>query len=76
MMFSYIAHNTIFLLIFIYVELKNEVNTIDVNITGDYLVSGGKDAAIRLYSVKTTQVSINKYIIMTNNNNKYEIFIL
>ncbi|KAG5311675.1 WDR38 protein, partial [Acromyrmex insinuator] len=37
-------------------ELKNEVNTIDVNITGDYLVSGGKDAAIRLYSVKTAQL--------------------
>ncbi|XP_012056670.1 PREDICTED: dynein assembly factor with WDR repeat domains 1-like, partial [Atta cephalotes] len=37
-------------------ELKNEMNTIDVNITGDYLVSGGKDAAIRLYSVKTTQL--------------------
>ncbi|KYN31736.1 WD repeat-containing protein 38, partial [Trachymyrmex septentrionalis] len=37
-------------------ELKNEVNAIDVNITGDYLVSGGKDAAIRLYNVKTTQL--------------------
>ncbi|KAL6432258.1 hypothetical protein ACFW04_006723 [Cataglyphis niger] len=37
-------------------ELKNEVNTIDVSITGDYLVSGGKDATVRLYDARTTKL--------------------
>ncbi|XP_036141673.1 pre-mRNA-splicing factor PRP46 [Monomorium pharaonis] len=38
------------------IEPKNEVNTIDVNITGDYLVSGGKDAAVRLYNTQTAKL--------------------
>ncbi|XP_070164119.1 uncharacterized protein [Polyergus mexicanus] len=37
-------------------ELKNEVNTIDVSITGDYLVSGGKDATVRLYDARNTKL--------------------
>ncbi|XP_025987515.2 WD repeat-containing protein 5 homolog [Solenopsis invicta] len=37
-------------------EPKNEVNAIDVSITGDYLVSCGKDAAVRLYNTQTAQL--------------------
>ncbi|XP_011687327.1 PREDICTED: WD repeat-containing protein 38-like isoform X2 [Wasmannia auropunctata] len=37
-------------------ESKNEVNAIDVSVTGDYLVSGGKDAAVRLYNLQTTKL--------------------
>ncbi|GAB1862882.1 WD repeat-containing protein 5-like protein [Camponotus japonicus] len=37
-------------------ELKNEINTIDVSITGDYLVSGGKDATVRLYDTRNTKL--------------------
>lgn len=42
----------------IYAEFKNEVNTIDVNMTGDYLVSAGKDATVRLYDTRNTKVNI------------------
>nr|XP_046469677.1 guanine nucleotide-binding protein subunit beta-like [Neodiprion pinetum] len=41
------------------VEPKNEINTIDVNITGEHLVSAGKDAAIRLYDIETTKMISN-----------------
>lgn len=51
---------------FIYAELKNEVNTIDVSITGDYLVSGGKDATVRLYDTRNTKVNIMKYCYQYN----------
>ncbi|KMR04642.1 wd repeat-containing protein [Lasius niger] len=37
-------------------ELKNEVNTIDISTTGDYLVSGGKDATVRLYDARNTKL--------------------
>ncbi|EZA57768.1 hypothetical protein DMN91_002830 [Ooceraea biroi] len=37
-------------------EPDNEVNTIDVSITGDYLVSGGKDAVVRLYDIESTKL--------------------
>ncbi|XP_012270863.1 uncharacterized protein LOC105694596 [Orussus abietinus] len=37
-------------------EPKNEVNTIDVSATGERLVSGGKDAAVRLYDTHTGKV--------------------
>lgn len=47
---------------FIYAELKNEVNTIDISTTGDYLVSGGKDATVRLYDARNTKVNIIKYL--------------
>ncbi|XP_014611212.1 PREDICTED: WD repeat-containing protein 38-like [Polistes canadensis] len=30
-------------------EPKNEINTIDVSVDGNYLVTGGKDAAVRIY---------------------------
>ncbi|XP_043277739.1 uncharacterized protein [Venturia canescens] len=33
-------------------EPKNEVNTVDVSIGGEYIVSGGKDAAVRLYDAE------------------------
>ncbi|XP_048505955.1 guanine nucleotide-binding protein subunit beta-like isoform X2 [Athalia rosae] len=33
-------------------EPKNEINTIDVNLTGEHLVSAGKDTAIRLYDAE------------------------
>lgn len=46
------------LFVLTYTEPKNEVNAIDVSITGDYLVSCGKDAAVRLYNTQTAQVSI------------------
>lgn len=58
-----IIYSIIFQFKFIYVELKNEVNTIDVSITGDYLVSGGKDATVRLYDARTTKVNIIKYLL-------------
>ncbi|XP_015175200.1 PREDICTED: WD repeat-containing protein 38-like [Polistes dominula] len=34
-------------------EPKNEVNTIDVSTEGSYLVTGGKDAAVRIYDSET-----------------------
>ncbi|XP_024943479.1 suppressor of mec-8 and unc-52 protein homolog 1 isoform X2 [Cephus cinctus] len=37
-------------------EPKNEVNTIDVSVTGEYIVSAGKDAAVRLYDAETGQI--------------------
>nr|KAF7413182.1 hypothetical protein H0235_013033 [Vespula pensylvanica] len=37
-------------------EPKNEVNTIDINASGEYLVSGGKDAAVRIYDSETAKL--------------------
>ena len=50
--------------IYIYVEPENEVNTIDVSITGDYLVTGGKDATVRIYNAQSTKVNIIKYLLL------------
>lgn len=38
------------------------MNTIDISTTGDYLVSGGKDATVRLYDARNTKVNIIKYL--------------
>ncbi|XP_011878123.1 PREDICTED: uncharacterized protein LOC105567672 [Vollenhovia emeryi] len=54
--FNYIVRGILFLFALVYAEPKNEVNTIDVSIAGDYLVSGGKDAAVRLYNIHTTKL--------------------
>lgn len=40
----------------IIIEPKNEVNTIDVSVGGEYIVSGGKDATLRLYDAQTAKV--------------------
>lgn len=37
-------------------EKKNEVNTIDVNCAGKFLVSGGKDATLRVYDLNNGKV--------------------
>ncbi|KAG7206626.1 hypothetical protein KM043_000305 [Ampulex compressa] len=37
-------------------EPRNEINAIDVSVNGDYLVSGGKDAAVRLYDAETAKL--------------------
>ncbi|KAL2718894.1 WD repeat-containing protein 5 [Vespula squamosa] len=37
-------------------ESKNEVNTIDISGDGDYLVSAGKDAAVRIYDPETAKL--------------------
>ncbi|XP_066600648.1 uncharacterized protein [Prorops nasuta] len=37
-------------------EPKNEINTIDVSMGGDYLVSAGKDAAVRIYDADTAKL--------------------
>lgn len=37
-------------------EKKNEVNTIDINNTAKLLVSGGKDAILRVYDVNNAKV--------------------
>lgn len=37
-------------------EPKNEVNTVDVSIGGEYIVSAGKDAAVRLYDAEVGKV--------------------
>lgn len=47
---------------FIYAEPKNEINTIDISVNGDYLVSGGKDATVRLYNAETAKVNNINYL--------------
>ncbi|XP_034936497.1 WD repeat-containing protein wdr-5.3-like isoform X2 [Chelonus insularis] len=37
-------------------EPKNEINTIDVSANGRYIVSGGKDAALRLYDAESAKL--------------------
>ncbi|XP_015120599.1 uncharacterized protein LOC107043567, partial [Diachasma alloeum] len=37
-------------------EPENEVNTISISTGGEYLVSGGKDAALRLYDASTGKI--------------------
>ncbi|CAG5099982.1 Similar to wdr5: WD repeat-containing protein 5 homolog (Dictyostelium discoideum) [Cotesia congregata] len=37
-------------------EPNNEINTIDVSLDGKFIVSGGKDAALRLYDAQTAKL--------------------
>ncbi|XP_057336002.1 uncharacterized protein LOC130674627 [Microplitis mediator] len=37
-------------------EPNNEINTIDVSVDGKFIVSGGKDAALRLYDAQTAKI--------------------
>ncbi|KAK0181772.1 hypothetical protein PV327_004026 [Microctonus hyperodae] len=37
-------------------ESKNEVNAVDVSVRGDYIASGGKDAALRLYDAESAKL--------------------
>ncbi|XP_014226448.1 general transcriptional corepressor tupA-like [Trichogramma pretiosum] len=40
-------------------ETGNEINCIDINISGKQIVSGGKDAGIRVYDVDTGKIIMN-----------------
>lgn len=44
--------------LFSFVESTNEVNAIDVSIRGNYIASGGKDAALRLYDAESAKVML------------------
>lgn len=54
------------LLFCILAEKKNEVNTIDVNSSARYLVSGGKDAVLRVYDLNTAKVKKNYLFFLYN----------
>lgn len=37
-------------------EKNNEINSIDINHTSSILISGGKDAVLRVYDLESQQV--------------------
>ncbi|XP_058793004.1 WD repeat-containing protein 38-like [Phymastichus coffea] len=40
-------------------ELDNEINAVDVNISGEYVITGGKDAGLRVYDSETGKLIKN-----------------
>lgn len=51
-------------------ETPNEINSFDVNMTGSKLVTGGKDATLRLYDLRTGKVSISQFGDLRYNNER------
>ncbi|KAJ8673544.1 hypothetical protein QAD02_004806 [Eretmocerus hayati] len=56
-------------------ELDNEINTIDVNASGEHVISGGKDATLRIYDSETAklikQYRKDKMDLITEDSEKF-----